>query len=401
MSLSSPPVIVSLNAIPVRLPRDLKSATGSAGSPSVLQPGEFAYRWSSTVRALYSTYFETCLVKVELSNGLVGWGEAQAPLAPRVAATIVEDLLRPILIGQPFDGTREKMEWLWDEMYASMRVRGQTGGFMLDAMAGVDIALWDLAGKLHDKSVSRLIAGDAAKQIVPAYLSGLTGATLNDKLEFAAKYYHAGFRLFKLFHDSDVASLLELMDALRAKLGPDAQFAVDALWRLDWHAACEFDRELETRNTYWFEAPLMPEDAVAHKDLNDFTRTPLALGESYRTTFEMEPFFERGAFKFLQPDLGRTGITGGLRLAARAAELGMEVVPHVSIAMAPQIAAALHFAAAASACRICEYNPAVVEIANRYSSQAIAVEGANYRLTDAPGLGVTVNEEALRKDIVR
>ena len=102
MSVTSPPVIVSLNAIAVRLPRDLKSATGSAGSPSKLQEGEFAYRWSSTVRALYSTYFETCLVKMVLSDGSMGWGEAQAPLAPGVAATIVEDLLRPVLIGQAF-----------------------------------------------------------------------------------------------------------------------------------------------------------------------------------------------------------------------------------------------------------------------------------------------------------
>lgn len=364
MSVTSPPVIVSLNAIAVRLPRDLKSATGSAGSPSKLQEGEFAYRWSSTVRALYSTYFETCLVKMVLSDGSMGWGEAQAPLAPGVAATIVEDLLRPVLIGQAFDGTRERIEFLWDEMYAGMRVRGQTGGFMLDAMAGVDIALWDLAGQLHALPVSKLIAGVLAKSSVPAYLSGLTGTSVEHKVEFAVTHYKNGFRLFKLFHDSDTSSLLALLDKLR-----------------DWG--------------------LMPEGVTAHKDLGDSLQTPLALGESYRTTFEMEPFFENHVFQFLQPDLGRTGITGGLRLAARAAALGMEVVPHVSIAMAPQIAAAIHFAAAAPACHICEFNPAVVEIANRYSPQPIVVENARYIISGNPGLGVTIFEESLRRDIVR
>lgn len=401
MSVSSPPVIVSLNAIAVRLPRDLKSATGSAGSPSKLQEGEFAYRWSSTVKALYSTYFETCLVKVVLSDGSVGWGEAQAPLAPRVAATIVEDLLRPVLIGQTFDGTRERIEFLWDEMYASMRVRGQTGGFMLDAMAGVDIALWDLAGQLRALPVSKLIAGVLAKSSVPAYLSGLTGASVDHKVEFAEKHYKSGFRLFKLFHDSDAASLLELLDKLRERLGADAKFAVDALWRFEPEAAAAFGLELDRRKAYWFEAPLMPEGVMDHKDLADSLQTPLALGESYRTIFEMEQFFENHVFQFLQPDLGRTGITGGLRLAMRAAALGMEVVPHVSIAMAPQIAAAIHFAAAAPACHICEFNPAVVEIANRYSPQPIVMENARYSISESPGLGVSIFEESLRRDIVR
>ena len=235
---------------------------------------------------------------------------------------------------------------------------------MLDAMAGVDIALWDLAGQLHALPVSKLIAGVLAKSSVPAYLSGLTGASVEHKVEFAVTHYKNGFRLFKLFHDSDTSSLLALLDKLR-----------------DWG--------------------LMPEGVTAHKDLGDSLQTPLALGESYRTTFEMEPFFENHVFQFLQPDLGRTGITGGLRLAARAAALGMEVVPHVSIAMAPQIAAAIHFAAAAPACNICEFNPAVVEIANRYSPQPIVVENARYIISGNPGLGVTIFEESLRRDIVR
>ena len=192
MALSSPPVIVSVQAFPVRLPRDLKAATGSAGSPSQLTEGTFAYRWSSTVKALYSTFFETCLVKITLSDGLIGWGEAQAPLAPRVAATIVEDLLRPVLVGQPFNGSFGAIEHFWDEMYSTMRVRGQTTGFMIDAMAGVDIALWDLAGHLHSLPVSWLIAGEQAKASVPAYLSGLTGAGISERTEFAAHPWCSG-----------------------------------------------------------------------------------------------------------------------------------------------------------------------------------------------------------------
>ena len=124
-----------MEAIPVRLPRDLNSATGTAGTPNQLA-GAGAYRWSRDYPALYSVSIETALVKVTLSNGLIGWGEAQAPLAPEVACTIVDRLLRPVLEGAPFAGSRDEIESLWLRMFSAMRVRGQTGGFMVDAISG-------------------------------------------------------------------------------------------------------------------------------------------------------------------------------------------------------------------------------------------------------------------------
>ena len=146
--------IRSIQAVPVRLPRDIARARGTAGSPTSLV-GDGAYRWSTAYPVLYSENFETALVRVELANGLVGWGEAQAPLAPEVACTIVNLLLRPALEGEEFDGTPERIAALWERMYATMRVRGQNGGFMLDAISGVDLALWDLAGSWRGNPCAR------------------------------------------------------------------------------------------------------------------------------------------------------------------------------------------------------------------------------------------------------
>ena len=193
--------IVAVDAFPIRLDRDPAKTIGTAGSPTKLAATEFDYRWSETYPALYSIHFETALVRIETEEGLTGWGEAQAPLAPEVACTIVRTLLRPVLIGQKFKASREDIERLWMTMYSTMRVRGQTGGFMLDAISGVDLALWDLAGKSRGESVARLLRGDDVRQKLPAYLSGLPGEQNKDRVLSAEGYWEQGFRVFKLFHD--------------------------------------------------------------------------------------------------------------------------------------------------------------------------------------------------------
>ncbi|MBY0506300.1 MAG: mandelate racemase/muconate lactonizing enzyme family protein [Bryobacteraceae bacterium] len=367
--------IERVEAIPVSVARDREAARGTAGSPTELGARAGAYQWSKTVATVYSDRLETTLVKVTLDNGLVGWGEAQAPVLPRVSAVIIADLLAGVLAGESFDGSRERIEELWARLYQTMRVRGQTGGFMLDAISGIDIALWDLADKLAGMPVSRLIAGQSARPRVPAYLSGLAG---EDRVAFAARHFDLGFRVFKIFYDADSAALLRLLDDLRARLGAEARLAVDALWRLQWPADQAFIGELAARNLEWLEAPFMPD--LEHPPLP----ARLALGESYRTTRELQSLL--GVTEILQPDLGRSGITETLRWA----ELGKPIVPHVSIAMGPQIAAAIQVCAALSNAPLCEYNPTVFAFANQHLVAPLRMEGAQYVTPEGPGLGIEV-----------
>jgi D-galactarolactone cycloisomerase len=369
--------IESIYALAIREPRDLAASQGTAGSPTSLA-GEGRYRWSTAYPVLYSVDFETAIVVVRLSDGRVGYGEAQAPLAPEVACAIVDRLLRPALEGEEFDGSPARISQLWDRMYATMRVRGHSGGFMLDAMSGVDIALWDLAGKIAGKPVCDLLAA-AAKRAVPVYLSGTAGATPAERAAFAARFHDEGINLVKLYYESDWADLLAIADALPAGMN----FAVDALWHLPPAEAVAMARDLDARDCGWLECPLYPEEVTAHAELAAAITTPLAVGESYRTLREMQPFF--GIAKTLQPDLGRCGITGTLAIA-RA--FGGSVVPHVSIAMGPQIAAAIHVAAALENCPLCEFNPNVLATANSFLAQPIVREGAVYRVPTEPGLGI-------------
>ena len=371
--------IAAIQATPFQAERDTESAIGTAGSPSRLK-GNSVYRWAENYPVLYSTRFETALVRITLDSGLVGWGEAQAPVAPEVACAIIDRILAPVLENIEFNGEVEEIDALWWMMYSAMRVRGQTGGFMLDAIAGIDLALWDLAGKIAGKSVSELIG--AHRTAVPAYLSGLPGGTA----EGARPWIDSGFRQVKIFHHAGEAELLRHCDEVQSY---NAHIAVDALWRLTPQTAPPFAAELAARSALWLEAPLQPESARAHGDLARAVRTPIALGESYRTLFELEPFFEAGAVAIVQPDLGRTGITEGLRIAREAARRGLQVIPHVSIAMGPQIAAAIHFAAALPNCPMLEFNPNVLATANRYLREPLRLAEASYTVPTEPGLGVS------------
>lgn len=373
--------IKSLKAFPVRLPRNFEGARGTAGSPTELA-GTGNYRWSTAYPVLYSVHFETALIRVEAEDGTVGWGEAQAPLAPEVACTIVELLLRPAVEGFEFEATAQSIAMLWDRMYATMRVRGQGGGFMLDAISGVDIALWDLAGKLLQKPVCELLHS-APKRTIPAYLSGTAGSTPAERASFAGRYADDGISLVKLYFETEWDAMLSIADSLPQGM----RFAVDALWHMPAADAEAMGLELDARAARWLECPLYPEEIEAHAQLAAAIRTPIAVGESYRTVKEVEPFFPIA--KVLQPDLGRCGITGSMRIAAAFAG---EIVPHVSIAMGPQIAAALHFAAASENCGLCEYNPNVLDTANTFLATPLRREGAVYQIPATPGLGIEWND---------
>jgi galactonate dehydratase len=368
--------IEKVTAIPVRIARDGRTARGLAGSPTGVS-GEGRYRWSTAYPVLYPVDFETALVRVDLSNGMTGWGEAQAPLAPEVACTIVELLFAPLLAGRPFGGAPGEIGEIRELLYNTMRVRGQTGGYQLDAMAGVDLALWDLAGQLAGQSVARMLGG--GRRLVPAYVSGVAGATDEERLAFIGEHVERGFRLFKVYLEESWGEL-ERRIRLFQSVFPGVRFAVDALWHLPEGAGQDLDLE-------WMECPFPPEEIEAHARWAAGARAPLAVGESYRTRYELRPWL--GLAGVLQPDLGRCGITESVAIG----KLAKRLVPHVSIALAPQILSAVHLAAALPNSGLCEYNPRVLEVANRFLAEPIVLDGANYVVPERPGLGVVFHRE--------
>ncbi len=338
---------------------------------------------------------ETVLARVTTDTGLTGWGESEVRSAPEVAGAIIHSILKPVIEGKAFNGAGLEIETLWNAMYNRMRASGQTGGFMLDAIAAVDIALWDLAGRMHCAPIAALIAGSGAKREVEGYVNRLAGGGVAERVECAREYRASGCRKFKIFHRGCRRELFEEYDAVAEVCGPE-NIAVDALWRLDPGKAADFGTELDRRGALWLECPFPPEDPAPHAALAALMRTPIALGEAYRTHFELAPFFRAGAMRVVQPALGRCGITEGLRIALAAERAGALVVPHLTPALGPLLYAGLQFAAAVPNCRLMPYSPALVETANAFCAGPVMFREGRYAAPLAPGLGMDIIEPEVR-----
>ena len=387
--------ITNVTAYAIKIPRDITASRGTAGSPAPLQPGVSDYRFAATYQTLYSSKIETALMKIETDSGIIGWGEAQSPVAPEIVCTIINTILAPILLGE----SAMAHERLWSRMYNAMRVRGHVGSFLLDAIAGIDTALWDIKGKALQTRVCDLLGGAFVNEL-PAYVSGLSGADDAARIAQAAEYQQRGFNAFKIFMDGESEALLQLHDGLRERLGNKTKLMLDILWRMEQSEAVQFGRELDARKATWFEAPLKPEDVNGHARLANSIDTPVAIGECWRTRWEMKPFFDAGAVEIFQPDIGRTGITEGMKLCALAELHNVPVAFHVSIGLGVQIAAALHVAASIPNLMFVECNPQVWQIAEQLLKASLPIGAGVVGIPDGAGLGIEIDEEKLQPFVV-
>jgi len=266
---------------------------------------------------------------------------------------------------------------------------------MLDAIAGIDTALWDIKGKALNTRVCDLLGGPFVNEL-PVYVSGLSGADDAARIAQAAEYQQQGFNAFKLFMDGEPDETWRLFDGLREKLGATARIMVDALWRFDLARAVKIGRQLDARDAGWFEAPLKPEDVAGHARLAESAETPVAIGESYRTRWETQPFFAAGAVEVFQPGIGRSGVTEGMKLAALAELHQTPIAFHVSIGLGVQIAAALHVAASIPNLMFVECNPKVWQVAEALLTTSLPVGAGVVGIPEGAGLGVEIDEEKLQ-----
>ncbi|SEE52100.1 mandelate racemase/muconate lactonizing enzyme family protein [Jiangella alba] len=354
------------------------------------RPSAGAYYVSAGRPTIYPRGRETLLVRVEAEGGLVGWGECLAPVAPRIPAAIVTDLLVPAMIGEDASHPRP-LRWRLGEL---MRERGHLVGHQADALAAVDIAVWDLAGKASGLSLAQLLGGSFRKH-VDAYVSQVPGDVPAEKADSAARLHGQGMRRFKLHLGQGVDSDLAMYDAVVAAVA-DAQVAVDVHGVYSRRDALRLGAALDERGCWFLESPLPIEDLAGHAELTDRLRTPIATGEALRNRYEVASWLERDAFDILQPDIGRTGITEGFAMAMLANTAFRPVMPHHSTALGVAVAAGLHVAATAEDAHCFEYQPGAVDAGNRLLREPIVVASDGFALPVGPGLGIDVDEAAVR-----
>jgi D-galactarolactone cycloisomerase len=347
-----------------------------------------AQSWGA--KFVYSSAIQAVLVRIETSDGVVGWGEAKAPVGPAATARIIEELLAPMIVGARVD----EIGLLWDRMYNGMRVRGHDSGFWLEALSGVDIALWDAWARTVGRPLHTLLGG-RHRNSVPVYASGIP-ASLGPEaaLELAKRYRAAGFRATKVAIGSDPRRDVEVIEAVRDVF--DEVYA-DAAGTYDLPVALRVGRELTRLGVGFFEMPIAPEYLDGYATLASKLDIPLAL-DSLPNRYRALEFLKRGALHVLQPDVCRAGgITELMRIADLADAFGAQATPHVSIGSAVHFAASLQCAAAIGNLAVMEHwvgeNPLGAAIAPDLDTPQDSLR----TLPDAAGLGITVDETVVRK----
>jgi galactonate dehydratase len=378
--------IAKLNAIVLRFPHgDFFGGKGTAAgafldSDVIVQPG-----W----RGIFSTRIQTTLVRIETEDGIVGYGEAHSPIAPKVTAEILVSILRPMLIGQD----ASELSRLWRFMYDAMTTRGHVTGFMLDAISGVDSALWDIKGKAMKTPVSSLLGGTAELQL-PAYMSGIRGAEDADRLEFVREGLDRGFETFKYFTGNGLKADKTTLSKLRETF-PAVDFAADNLWNYSFPEALDLGRHLEQMRAAWYEAPIDPEDIEGNARLCAKLDLPIANCETERTRYQVKNWLVKDAVDIVQPDVGRCGVSEAIHICHLAEAFHRRVALHAGVCSPSLIAASLHVAAACNNVKTLEFQPTCLDLGNRILRTPIRCTGGRFQIPQGPGFGIEYDEEAL------
>jgi L-alanine-DL-glutamate epimerase-like enolase superfamily enzyme len=325
------------------------------------------------------------VVEVVTDEGLVGLGEAFAMGGQAPVCHVIDDALKPLLLGH--DPTR--IAFLADLMQRSTAGYGRRG-IGMHAISGVEIALWDILGKARNLPLYELLGG-LTRPRLPAYASLLR---YNAPAEVAAACERRaadGFQAIKL-HQIDVAST----QAAREAVGPDVALMLDTNCPWSPAEALAMARALAPYDLAWLEEPIWPpEDYDALAALRRAAPMPLALGENEGTAFGFREIIAKGAADILQPSVIKVGgISEVQKIGALAAVAGLPVTPH-SFYFGPGLAASLHLSATFTGSAYVEmpsYDLAVPLLA-----APITAEGGTVAPPTGPGLGVSLNEDALRR----
>lgn len=341
-----------------------------------------------------------CLVEIVGDDGTVGWGECFGP--PRLNAAVVE-AFRPRLIGRdPL-----AIEQVWGDLYNHFRDQGQRG-LQVTALAGVDIALWDLKGR-HLGQPVHVLMGGPLRRSVQAYATGTYRREAGDPFDYILEevrgYAEDGFGAVKLKIGFDVDQDAALVRAVREAIGPERGLMLDANHGYDAIDAIRLGRLVADCDIGWFEEPVVPEDLGSYRAVREGQPIPVAGGETLFTRYDFTEVMTRRAMDIVQPD---TCAAGGLseckKIADMAWTFGVRYVPHVwgtgiGLAATLQLHAVLPHAPLTHRPRaaMLEFDRSEHPFRQAVLDQPIEHENGVVAIPEGPGLGISVNREAVAR----
>ncbi len=329
----------------------------------------------------------TTLVRVHTDSALIGLGSAYSH--PDLVRTIIDRHLAPLLLGA--DPTQT--DQLWDKMYRLTQWYGRKGA-AISAVGALDVAFWDLRAQAARQPLWRTLGAEAGS--VAAYASALLWQDDVEALRMEARrHLDAGFRRMKMRlgrnREYDEAAFL----AVRHEVGSSGDVMVDGSMHYTMDDALRLARLLDAEHAFWFEEPFAPDALESFAELRRQVQVPIALGENEFGVTGFGAVVAAGAADILQPDVSRGGgITECLRVSSLAERAGLKVATHTwNDAVA--VVANAHMVAGLPNGLTIEIdrtgNPLIDDLLN----EPLTVQEGRLLLSDAPGLGVTINENVV------
>jgi L-alanine-DL-glutamate epimerase-like enolase superfamily enzyme len=346
---------------------------------------------------------DALIVRVSTDAGIVGWGEVDG--CPHVTKAIIEAPtshtlvtgLRNILMGEnPLD-----IERLWQKMYQKTLYYGRDGA-VIQAMAGVDLALWDIKGKALQQPIWRLLGGGFRDRL-RVYASNMMQFTAQATADRAKQAMDKGYTAVKFGWEPFGKSLkadLQYLEAIRKAIGDNADFMLDVGLIWDAKTTIQRGRAFAPYNLFWIEEPLPPDDLVGYAKVSTALDQRVAAGEEECTLAGYVRLMDEGKIDVVQVDLTRCGFTQAMKIAEAAQQRGLVVINH-NFTTDINTAASLHFLASIPNAFIMEYCVEPSEISRALARKPIQIVDGFAAVPQEPGLGVEPNPAMIEKYLVK
>jgi L-alanine-DL-glutamate epimerase-like enolase superfamily enzyme len=331
------------------------------------------------------TSIDMLLVRVDTDAGLTGWGEAFGHRVFPATRAAIDTLLGPMCIGRD----ARAIVALTDDLQRTLHGVGR-GGPTLYALSGIDIALWDIAGKAAGLPLYRLLGGSTRADL-PAYASLLRYGSPAAVTHYAAQALARGYRHLKL-HEITLPEVAAARDAA----GPGVLIMLDTNCPWTVTEAIAMARRFAPLDLHWLEEPVWPPENLAGlAEVRARGGIPTAAGENYGTVWEFRRAFEAGAIDYAQPSVTKIGGVSELRrVMALADTFGVRVVPH-SAYFGPGLLASIHCIAAMAAETLVERF--YCDFADNPLGEAIHPRQGRIAVPQGPGLGVDPDPRLIEK----
>ena len=323
-------------------------------------------------------------IRIDTDTGISGWGDAFAYGAAQATKAALDHMITPALIGADISD----IDAIHTQLQRDNHLFGRYGVTMF-AISGIDIALWDIAGKAAGLPLHQMLGGKV-RDGLPAYASLFRYGDPEQVAAVTKKAVDEGYTHIKL-HETGIAEV----ESCRRTGGDDMAIMLDVNCAWDFDGALDMASQLADFDLYWFEEPVFPpEDFKALAKLKDQGGIPIAAGENACTAFEFNQMFDAGAVTYAQPSVTKVGgISQFQKILASAKSAGVKVMPH-SPYFGPGFVATLHLAAAMEDESLIEYfylQPEAFPM-GKWSQP----EGDVFKVPDGPGLGCDPDPDVMR-----